>query len=213
MLPLRDSTPSNTFPLITVGLIIVNIAVFLYMLILPERALDSFIAQYALIPREMSFRSIITSQFLHAGFLHIIGNMLFLHIFGDNLEDRLGHLKFLLFYLLCGIAAGLMQVFINPDSIIPVLGASGAIAGVMGGYLILFPHSRIDMLVFLGFFITTVRIPAALMLLYWAGLQLLYGTGSIGTDSGGVAYFAHIGGFIAGLLIVALVPKRRYYSG
>ena len=208
MIPIRDHNPSSTFPLVNYLLIFINVAVFIYMFLLPSLELDNFIFQYALIPSQVSLSSLITSQFLHAGIAHILGNMLFLHVFGENLEDRLGHLKYLIYYLLCGIFAALTQYFISPYSHIPVLGASGAIAGIMGGYLILFPKARIDVLLPLGIFFPMITVSAFTMLLYWIVVQFISGFGSLGVESGGIAYFAHIGGFIAGIILIWLFPKK-----
>ena len=156
---------------------------------------------------------VFTSMFLHGGWMHVLGNMWFLWIFGDNIEDILGHGKFLLFYLLCGIAAALLQVVTNPRSAIPMVGASGAISGVLGAYLLLYPRVRVHVLVFLGFFVTTIVLPAYLMLGYWALLQVLGGLPSLGgRDVGGVAYFAHIGGFLAGILLIRLFIRKDYHA-
>jgi membrane associated rhomboid family serine protease len=153
-------------------------------------------------------------MFLHGGWMHVLGNMWFLWIFGDNIEDILGHGKYLMFYLLCGIAAALTQTMLNPDSRVPMVGASGAIAGVMGAYMLKFPRSRIRTLVFIFFFITTFEVPAWVMLIYWFGIQLISGVGSIGysqVSQGGTAFFAHVGGFLAGMALVNLLrPQQRY---
>jgi len=153
-------------------------------------------------------------MFLHGGWLHVLGNMWFLWIFGDNVEDILGHGRFLLFYLLCGLAAGYVQVAINPGSPVPTVGASGAIAGVMGAYMVKFPHSRILTLVPIFIFLTTIEVPAILMLLYWFTIQFFSGIGSIGysqLSQGGVAWFAHVGGFVAGMLLISIMrPRDRY---
>jgi len=153
-------------------------------------------------------------MFLHGGWMHIIGNMWFLWIFGDNVEDVMGHGKYLIFYLLCGVAAGMTQVMFNPYSRLPMVGASGAIAGVMGAYLIKFPQSRIVTVVFIFIFLTRIEVPAVLMLLYWFFIQLFSGFGSIGysqANQGGTAFFAHIGGFIAGMILVKLLGTREKY--
>ena len=179
--------------------------VFLFQLTLDEFSLNSFFAAYGMIPSRLHASSLVTSMFLHGGWLHLIGNMWFLWIFGDNVEDILGHAKYLLFYLLCGVAAALVQVALNMDSRVPTIGASGAIAGVMGAYLVKFPHSRIVTLVFVLFFLTTIEIPASLMLIYWFVLQFFSGVGSIASShlsQGGVAWFAHVGGFLAGMLLI-----------
>jgi membrane associated rhomboid family serine protease len=154
-------------------------------------------------------------MFLHGGWMHIIGNMWFLWVFGDNVEDSLGHWKFLLFYLLCGIAAGLSQAVLNPNSTAPTIGASGAIAGVMGAYLVKFPRSRITTLVFVFFFLTTFELPAIVVLGYWFVIQLFSGFGSVAHShltAGGVAWFAHIGGFLAGILLIWILPTRQPYE-
>jgi membrane associated rhomboid family serine protease len=152
--------------------------------------------------------SIITSMFMHGGFLHIAGNMLFLWVFGNNIEDRLGRLRFILFYLLAGAAATYAQAAVNPSSVIPLIGASGAVAGVLGAYLVLYPRARVTTLV-IFFFITAVEVPAVLLLGAWFVLQLFQGVGSVAGDAGGVAYFAHIGGFIAGVLLLGIFRLRR----
>ena len=156
----------------------------------------------------------LTSMFLHGGWLHLIGNMWFLWVYGDNVEDVLGHGKYLLFYLACGVAASFAQYLVSPDSRIPTLGASGAIAGVMGAYLVKFPHSRIKTLIPIFFFWTTVEIPAALILAYWFILQFFSGLGSVGysqVSQGGVAWFAHMGGFIAGMILISTLPTKEGY--
>jgi membrane associated rhomboid family serine protease len=166
------------------------------------------------VPRHFHFSAILTSMFLHGGWMHIIGNMWFLWIFGDNVEDVMGHTKYLVFYLLCGIAAGLAQTLLSVGSRVPMIGASGAIAGVMGAYLIKFPHSRIVTLVFIFFFITTIEVPAVLMLLYWFFIQLVSGVETVGyahLSQGGTAFFAHVGGFIAGMILVGVMGTRQKY--
>jgi membrane associated rhomboid family serine protease len=215
MFPLRDTEPSYSKPVVTILLIVVNLLIFLFEFSLDPYYRNLFIATYGMIPDEFSFRSLLTSMFLHGGWMHVLGNMWFLWIFGDNVEDTLGHAKYLLFYLLCGAAAGLAQVLVDPSSRVPTVGASGAIAGVMGAYMVKFPHSRIHTLIFIFLFITTVDVPAWLMLIYWFVIQFFNGFGTIGyshvSQGGGVAYMAHVGGFIAGALLVLLMaPKPRY---
>jgi membrane associated rhomboid family serine protease len=230
MLPLRDSLQSYSKPYVTIAIIVANAFVFLYQLTLDEFSLNSFIASYGMIPSQLHAStlvtsmflhggwlhasSLVTSMFLHGGWLHLIGNMWFLWIFGDNVEDILGHAKYLLFYLLCGVAAALFQAALNMDSRLPTIGASGAIAGVMGAYLVKFPRSRIVTLVFVLFFLTTIEVPASLILIYWFVLQFFSGVGSIASShlsEGGVAWFAHVGGFLAGILLVfALRPRERF---
>ena len=166
---------------------------------------------------ELSFSiplSLFSSMFLHGGFLHLAGNMLYLWIFGDNVEDQLGHVKFFIFYIMCGLAASLLHIFTSPNSQVPMVGASGAIAGVLGAYMIRFPKARILTLIFFGFFIRVIRVPALFVLGFWFILQLLYALPSIGSTSGGVAWFAHVGGFLAGIVLFKLFSgfsKRRYY--
>jgi membrane associated rhomboid family serine protease len=172
-------------------------------------------AVYGLVPDAFSLQSVLTSMFLHGGWMHVLGNMWFLWIFGDNIEDILGPAKFLLFYLLCGVAAAGTQYLGDPSSRVPMVGASGAIAGVMGAYLVKFPHSRILSLVTIIVFFTTVEVPAWLMLVWWFFIQFFNGVGSIGyshaSQGGGVAFLAHVGGFLAGIgLIYILVPRQRY---
>lgn len=214
MIPLRDSLPSYSKPYVTIAIIAANAFVFLFQLTLDEFSLNSFLSTYGMIPNRLHASSLVTSMFLHGGWLHLIGNMWFLWIFGDNVEDILGHAKYLLFYLLCGAAAALVQVAINMDSPVTTIGASGAIAGVMGAYLVKFPRSRIVTLVFVVFFLTTIEIPAGLMLIYWFVLQFFSGVGSIASShlsQGGVAWFAHVGGFLAGILLIfVLRPGERF---
>jgi len=214
MIPLRDSLQSYSKPYVTIAIIAANACVFLFQLTLDEFSLNNFIAAYGMIPSRLHVSSLVTSMFLHGGWLHLIGNMWFLWIFGDNVEDILGHAKYLLFYLVCGVAAALFQVALNMDSRVPTIGASGAIAGVMGAYLVKFPRSRIVTLVFVFFFLTTIEIPASLMLIYWFVLQFFSGVGSIASShlsQGGVAWFAHVGGFLAGILLIfALRPRERF---
>jgi membrane associated rhomboid family serine protease len=213
MFPLRDTEPSYTKPVVTMFLIAVNLLVFLYEASLDPYTLNALIGQYGLVPVDFHFSAIMTSMFLHAGWLHVLGNMWFLWIFGDNIEDILGHEKYLVFYLLCGIAAAVTQVFFNLDSRVPMVGASGAIAGVMGAYLVKFPQSRIKTLVFL-IFIVFIDVPAWVMLIYWFAVQFFSGIGSIAENTasdGGTAFFAHIGGFLCGILLIHLLgPRQRY---
>ena len=215
MIPIRDHNPSGRFPFINYLLIGINILVFIYTLILPEQMLTAFIDKYAIIPalvvKGQHLFSLISSMFLHGGIGHILGNMLFLNIFGDNLEDRLGHLKYLLFYLICGLAAAGLQILVDPSSIVPNLGASGAIAGIMGGYLVLFPRHKIDILFSLGWSLRQTTVPAYFMLFYWFAAQLFTGVGSLAYQDemmGGVAYFAHIGGFLAGWLLIRIGRRK-----
>lgn len=227
MIPLRSSERTYSPPITTIALIVVNLAVFLYELSLPDPqysrfapgTLNGFIEHYGIVPDPHYFHlySIFTSMFLHGGWLHVLGNMWFLWIFGKSIEDLLGHVRFLIFYLVCGIAAGLTHVYMTQlfgDPTVPTIGASGAIAGVMGAYLVKFPRARIITLIFVFFFITTVDIPAAFLLLYWFVIQFVNGVGSIGESQishGDVAFFAHVGGFLAGMGLILLMPTRRRF--
>ncbi|MDP4031656.1 MAG: rhomboid family intramembrane serine protease [Pseudorhodobacter sp.] len=208
MFPIRDHNPSGRTPYVTQTLIAANVVVFLgYWLVLPDPlALDRFFATWGLVPARISagmgWQGIVTSMFLHGGWMHLAGNMLFLWIFGDNLEDIMGHVRFGLFYLACGLAAAALQIAADPGSRIPMVGASGAIAGVMGGYLLLFPRARIDVLFVFVIFFRILPVPAWAMLGIWFGLQLLNGLATPAT-LGGIAYQAHIGGFLAGLVLTA----------
>ncbi|MEM1065022.1 MAG: rhomboid family intramembrane serine protease [Pseudomonadota bacterium] len=212
MFPIRDHNPSERTPWVTYALIAINVAVFLsyWPLFENPRALAAYFDTYGLVPRdawgeELTF---VTSMFLHGGLMHIGGNMLFLFIFGDNLEDEMGHLGFLGFYLASGVGAALFQVFSEPASPIPMVGASGAIAGVMGGYLLLFPKARVDILLFFIIIIRIIPVPAWIMLGLWFALQLFSGI-SATPGSGGVAYWAHAGGFIVGFaLTIPFFVKR-----
>jgi membrane associated rhomboid family serine protease len=216
MIPLRDTIPSRTTPVVTVLIIVANVFVFLYMLSLDPYTQNHFIRQYAVVPARLHLSALVTSMFLHGGWMHIIGNMWFLWVYGDNVEDSLGHGKYLLFYLLCGMIAAVTQYAISPDSQVPTLGASGAIAGVMGAYLIKFPHSRILTLIPIIVFWTTIEIPAVIILVYWFILQFFSGIGSIGytqsSQGAGVAFFAHVGGFIAGMILVSTMGTKERYS-
>jgi membrane associated rhomboid family serine protease len=214
MFPLRDTQPSYSKPVVTTLIIAVNILVFLFEASLDPYTQNAFIAQYGLVPANFHVSAIFTSMFLHGGWLHVLGNMWFLWIFGDNIEDILGHEKYLLFYLLCGTAAAVTQTFFSGDSRVPMVGASGAIAGVMGAYMVKFPHSRIVTLIFF-IFITFIDVPAWLMLIYWFAVQFFSGIGSIGystASQGGTAFFAHIGGFLAGIVLINLLGTKQRYS-
>jgi membrane associated rhomboid family serine protease len=211
MFPIRDHNPSERRPYVTILLIVANIAVFVLTLPLSAdpRALYEFYAAYALVPAISDPATYVTSQFLHGGLLHLAGNMLFLWIFGDNLEDQLGHLTFLGFYLLGGIGAGLAQTLAAPGSTIPMVGASGAIAAVMGGYLLLFPRAKVDVLFIILIFFRIFAIPAWIVLGVWFGLQIWSGAATLGLDEGGVAYWAHAGGFAVGLAMILPLWLRR----
>lgn len=215
MIPIRDTSPTKSTPIVTYSLIAANILIFSYSMLLPEPELRQFIQTYAIIPRQigqgMALSSIFTSMFLHGSLGHLISNMLFLNIFGDNLEDHLGHIKYLLFYLISGLGGALLQLVFNLNSTVPNLGASGAIAGLMGAYLVLFPYHEIETLFFWGFFVRMVKVPAAVMLIYWILAQFLSGLGQLGLTGaeGGIAYLAHVGGFLTGYLLIQLFGSKQ----
>jgi membrane associated rhomboid family serine protease len=218
MLPIRDHNPSLTTPYVTYAIIALNIVAFLAELPFmgDDYALAAFFDNWAMVPAEVvsgtDVHGVLTSMFLHAGFMHIAGNMLFLWIFGDNLEDQMGHVGFLIFYLATGLAAAATHIAADPTSLVPTVGASGAIAGVMGGYLLLFPRARVDVLLILVVFFRVFSIPAWIMLILWFGLQIFGGLGTP-AEGGGVAYWAHTGGFVAGLLLTLPVWLRRGAGG
>jgi membrane associated rhomboid family serine protease len=212
MLPISDDNNFRpSVPFVTWGLIAINVAVFLYQLTLgTEQALYGFFQQWAVVPARITsgsgYETLVSSQFLHGGWLHLGSNMLYLFIFGDNVERALGHIKYLAFYLAAGIIAALAQVFVEPGSQIPSLGASGAVAGVLGAYLVLFPRAQVNVLIFIGIFFTITRLAAILVIGFWGVTQLFSGVAQLTsqtaqTGGGGVAYWAHIGGFVAGLLV------------
>jgi len=214
MFPIRDHNPSEKTPYVTYALIAANILIFIsyWPLFSDERALMSFFNEWALIPAAVADGrdswGLITSMFLHGGLLHLGGNMLFLWVFGDNLEEDLGHVGYLVFYLVAGVAAGLAHVIAAPASIVPTVGASGAIAGVMGGYLLMYPKARVDVLFIFIVFFRVFPIPAWIVLGVWFGLQIFNGAGSV-ADGAGVAYWAHAGGFVVGFLLILPAWLRR----
>lgn len=217
MFPLYDTVRSRRFPLMNWMLVLLNGLAFYYELTLSETELHRFILDWGLVPAQLAFDSaeswmrILSSMFLHGGWFHILSNMWILIIFGDNIEDRMGGMRYLLFYLFSGTAAALLQAFLYPTSTIPMVGASGAIAGVLGAYLVLYPRARIASLVPIFFIFTVVEIPALIFLGFWFVSQLFQGWLALGgADLGGVAWWAHIGGFIFGLLMVRLFVRRRY---
>ena len=224
MIPLRDNVHAHHYPLVNVTLIWLNIAVFFYEFSLGP-SLERFLAHYAVIPSQLltgtspeGWLPLLTSMFLHGGFMHLAGNMLFLWIFGDNVEDRLGHVRYLFFYLFCGIMAGVVHILANQHSTVPSLGASGAIAGVLGAYMLMFPRARVAALVFLFLFIEVIELPAALYIGFWFVMQLFNGTAELpGAHllQGGVAWWAHIGGFVTGFMVIKLFcagqPRRRCF--
>jgi rhomboid family protein len=234
MFPYKDENPTLTTPVVTVAIIAVNVAVWLLVQGAGQEAmLRSSICDLGLIPGRLfgsippgnrvllgpdvactvgSFPAgltVISSMFLHGGWLHLIGNMWFLWVFGNNVEDSTGKFRFLLFYLLCGTLAGVTQSVASPTSPLPMVGASGAISGVMGAYIVLYPRVRVHMLIFLGFFVTTITVPAYMMLGYWFLLQLVGGIPSVAKESGGVAFLAHAGGFVSGMILVLLFRNRE----
>jgi len=214
VIPIKVTQPSYSTPAVTIALIVVNVLVYLHefwLSLVDPYALNRFMDLYSLRPAYFNIENVFTAMFVHAGWLHVLGNMLFLWVFGDNVEDILGHGKFLLLYLACGFAAAMAQVAMDPSSRVPMVGASGAIAGVMGAYLLKFPRSRVVMLFFL-LFIFTFDVPAWLMLVYWFALQIFGGFGSITEASqGGTAFFAHVGGFVTGMVLIHLLPTRQRY--
>jgi len=213
MIPLRALLRRNNPSTMTVIIIALNVFVFIWTLSQPTSSQNLFIQHYAMVPDHLRLTSLVTSMFLHGGWWHLIGNMWFLWVFGSHIEDVMGAPRFLLFYLTCGIVSALVQLAMSLGSPIPTLGASGAIAGIMGAFLVLYPRVRVTTLIFIIFFVTTVEIPAAFMLIYWFVIQLVSGLFSSGafSDSGGVAWFAHVGGFLAGLFLIRLFPNTRRY--
>ena len=212
MIPLRDVIPSRTTPFVTITLIVLNTLVFLYEQTLGEYPFRVFVATWGLIPAEFDVLTMVTSMFVHGGWAHFLGNMLYLWIFGDNVEDRVGHGRYIVFYLGCGAVAAVVQSLFNPDSQIPMIGASGAISGVLGAYIVMFPHSRVLTLVPIFIVIEFVEIPAFVLLGIWFLMQLVSGVGSLGMqDVGGVAFWAHAAGFVAGLALIGVFkrPERQ----
>jgi membrane associated rhomboid family serine protease len=215
MFPLRDRQPSYSKPAVTIFIIVVNLLVFLFEFSLDDYSRNAFINTFGLVPDRFHTLNVLTSMFLHGGWMHVLGNMWFLWIFGDNIEDILGHGKYALFYLLCGVAAAMAQVLLNPVSRVPMVGASGAIAGVMGAYMVKFPRARIETIAIIVFFITRFDVPAWVMLIYWFATQVFSGVGSIGytqANEGGTAFFAHIGGFIMGIALIYTMGTRQVYA-
>jgi len=231
MIPIRDKNPSGTFPYVTISIIVLNVSVFLYEISLGPN-LNIFLMKYGVVPLKVKHFSIdsdvtfintffpfISSPFLHGGFIHLIGNMWFLWIFGDNIEDKLGHFKFIIFYVICGITASYVHVIFNSQSNIPCIGASGAIAGVLGAYMVTFPYARIITIVPLFIFIQIIELPAIIVLGFWFVIQFFFGTASMSTSGGGVAWWAHIGGFASGIIMFYVIrilfvraPKNSIYQ-
>lgn len=219
MIPIRDENPTLTYPLVTVFLIAVNVVVFLYEAILPPQQAWLFVHRFGAVPLAVTHftgpfpyggapvaLTLVTSMFLHGGLLHVAGNMLFLWVFGNNIEDALGHLRFVFFYLACGLAAALFHIATNPSSPIPMVGASGAIAGIMGGYLVLYPRAQVLTMILIIFYPLFVWVPAVFFLIFWFLLQFL--NASAGA-SGNVAWAAHVGGFLVGIFLVRILLRRR----
>jgi len=220
LFPLKDDNPTTITPYVTVTLIVLNVVVFLYQLSLGER-IDAFVYQYGAIPAVIlggrtlppdmvaipATLSLFTSMFMHGGFMHIIGNMLYLWIFGNNIEDAMGHIKFILFYLISGLLASMAHLLSDMSSIIPTVGASGAISGVLGAYLLLYPRARVHTFIMLFYFIRFMYIPAGIVLGFWFLLQIVNSALSAG-GGGGVAWWAHIGGFLAGMALVGIFKKQ-----
>ena len=225
MIPLRDVNPRSTTPVVNVLVILACAATFLYQVSLGPRAGQAFVYAFGMIPARVpmlftsqtvtlsqTFFPLLTSIFLHGGWLHLIGNMWFLWVFGDNIEDRLGHFRYLIFYVVCGVGAGVVHTLANLDSVVPAVGASGAISGVMGAYIVLYPRSRVLTLVPLLFLWFTVQLPAVVFLAFWFLIQFLSGVAALGMhSSGGVAWWAHIGGFILGALLVVGYRRRSVW--
>lgn len=212
MFPLRDTKQTNTYPLVTQALIGLNVLVFFIELVVPDT--NAFISQYALIAKNLDFSDyrslwpLVTSQFLHAGFFHLLSNMWFLNIFGDNVEDKFGKFFYLLVYLISGTVGGLLQYVFLPNSEIPMIGASGAVAGVLGAYYVFYPRHKVETLVPLGLFFTRINLPASVILFYWFITQLFSGVGSIAiAQLGGVAFWAHVGGFVTGYILAKIIDK------
>jgi membrane associated rhomboid family serine protease len=238
VIPYKDENPTELTPVMTVGIIILNaVAWLLVQGAGAAEPLAQSVCQLGLIPGAVlgtvppgtavplgeglqcvltagpNWWTVLTSMFMHGGWLHIIGNMWFLWVFGNNIEDSMGHTRFVVFYLLCGVAAAATQLFVDPGSRVPMVGASGAISGVMGAYVVLYPLVRVHTLITLGFFLTTVTLPAYVILGYWFLLQLLLGTvGAVAGTQGGVAFWAHVGGFVAGLVLIKLFVNPEYLA-
>jgi membrane associated rhomboid family serine protease len=212
MIPLRDVIPSQTTPYITVTIILLNAAAWVFELSLPADLLPVFLQVYGVVPARLHALTLVTSMFLHGSWMHVIGNMWYLWIFGDNVEDRVGHGRFIFFYLLCGIAASLGQIIIEPNSMLPTIGASGAIAGVMGAYFVLYPRSRVLTLIPLVIFWEVIEVPAIMLLGFWFLMQL-FSAGAIAvtasTGGGGVAFMAHVAGFLCGVGGIFLFRQRQ----
>jgi membrane associated rhomboid family serine protease len=221
LFPIRDNIKSGSFPLFTILVIISNFYVFFQELQLSSTSLNAFFLTYGLVPAKLSsavaqhipdasaYSPLLTNLFLHGGWMHVIGNMWYIWIFGDNIEDRLGHFRFLLFYILCGVSANLAHVLIDPASTIPTIGASGAVSGILGAYLVTFPWAKVLTLVPIFFFIQFIEIPALIFLGLWFAIQLQYGAASLLISGANIAWWAHIGGFIAGIILMKILAPFR----
>ena len=228
MIPLKDDNPTEISPMVTIALIGLCGFAFLYQLSLGRQMGQLFVYQFGAIPavifgienlpREIAAIppsvSLFSSMFLHGGWMHFLGNMLYLWIFGNNIEDAMGHIRYITFYLICGIVAAMTHALMDPGSTIPMIGASGAISGVLGAYLLLYPRASVLVLIPLGFFMHTLYVPAALVLGLWFIIQLISGGATLGSGGGGVAWFAHVGGFVAGMLLIGLFKHRsvRFFN-
>lgn len=227
LIPYRDDNPTYRVPIVTLSLIVLNTLIFIYYRLLVSTSESEFYAilsDVGLIPRQFFSKHLIigwhgvptplrlfTAMFMHGGFLHLVGNMLYLWIFGNNVEDYFGSFKFLLFYFGAGLGASMAFLLTNPTSTSPMVGASGAIAGVLGAYLVLYPHARVHALLFLLFFFTTITLPAGVVLSLWIVIQIINGLGDFGAQTSGVAWFAHIGGFFCGIMLLKTIPPRRKF--
>ena len=228
MIPFRDDNPTEITPVVTVTFIVLCVLVFIYEVSLSAEASEAFVYMYGAIPAVVfghvrlpqelvslpAYGTLISSMFLHGGWMHLIGNMLYLWIFGNNIEDVMGHMKFIVFYMLCGVLAALSHALIDPQSNVPMVGASGAISGILGAYLLLYPHARVLVLIPLGFFSRLMYVPAGVVLGLWILMQMLSGGMSLGNEGGGVAFFAHIGGFAAGMVLIGLFkhPHIKFFN-
>lgn len=228
MIPLRDDNPAEITPIVTVSFIVACALVFFYQASLPPQPSELFVYRFGAIPANVfgevrlppeiaaipPFATLITSMFLHGGWLHLIGNMLYLWIFGNNVEDAMGHVRFVIFYITCGILAALTHAVTAPSSTVPMVGASGAISGILGAYLLLYPRAQVLVLIPLGLFTRIMYVPAALVLGLWFVMQVLSGGMSLGREGGGVAFFAHVGGFLTGMALIGFFkrPNVRFFA-
>lgn len=223
MIPLKDLNPTRRTPAVTYLFIALNVAVFLYEFSLSSEAQQDLVYRFGVVPYALtqeghlgSWITPLSSMFMHGGWMHLIFNMWFLHIFGDNVEDTLGHVRFVVFYVICGLGAAAAQVLMDPDSTVPMVGASGAIAGILGGYVRLYPSARVLTLIPVFFFLMVRELPAVFFIFIWFGIQLISGVGalgSIGSNTGGVAFFAHIGGFLAGIALIRSFVQHNPQRG